>query len=56
MDILFVNVATVDASFVCLITMREGAGSNPAGANVVIPFVPPKAYCPLSSEQKPATL
>ena len=31
--------------------VREDAGSNPTGANVVIPVFPPKATCPLSSDE-----
>ena len=37
--------------YVCSTAVREGTGSIPAGDNVVIPVFPPKATCPLSSDQ-----
>jgi len=48
-DSLF--VASVVEWSVCSTAVREGTGSIPAGDNVVIPVFPPKATCPLSSDQ-----
>ena len=44
-------VASVVEWSVCSTAVREGTGSIPAGDNVVIPVFPPKATCPLSSDQ-----
>ena len=44
-------VASVVEWSVCSTAVREGTGSIPAGANVVIPVFPPKATCPLSSDE-----
>ena len=48
---LYVDVASVVEWYVCSTAVREGTGLNSAGANVVIPVFPPKATCPLSSDQ-----
>ena len=49
-------VASVVEWYVCSTAVREDTGSNPAGANVVKPVFPPKATCPLSSDQYLALL
>ena len=46
-----VIMASVVEWSVCSTAVREGTGSNPASANVVIPVFPPKTTCPLSSDQ-----
>ena len=48
---LYYVVASVVEWYVCSTAVREGTGSIPAGANVVIPVFPPKATCPLSSDE-----
>ena len=45
------NVASVVEWLVRSAAVREVAGSNPTGDNVVIPVFPPEATCPLSSDQ-----
>ena len=45
------KVASVVEWSVCSTAVREGTGSIPAGDNVVIPVFPPKATCPLSSDE-----
>ena len=45
------HVASVVEWYVCSTAVREGMGSNSAGANVVIPVFPPNATCPLSSDE-----
>ena len=44
-------VASVVEWSVCSTAVREGTGSIQSSANVVIPVFPPKATCPLSSDQ-----
>ena len=44
-------MASVVEWCVCSTAVRECTGSIPAGANVVIPVFPPKATCPLSSDE-----
>ena len=44
-------MASVVEWSVCSTAVREGTGSIPAGANVVIPVFPPKATGPLNSDQ-----
>ena len=50
-DVTGGSVASVVEWSVCSTAVREGTGSIPAGANVVIPVFPPKATCPLSSDE-----
>ena len=48
---ILLTVTSVVEWSVCSTAVREGTGSIPAGDNVVIPVFPPKATCPLSSDQ-----
>ena len=50
-ELLSCYVASVVEWLVRSAAVREDAGSNPTGANVVIPVFPPKVTCPPSSNR-----